>query len=94
MMIWFAGILQYTCCNKTNENKTNKKMLSFECGVFYTITRVDCRVISYKYSWWFDLQVSYKILVVIRPVKIKQKIKTRWVVIVVSFTQLRALTVE
>ena len=44
MMIWFAGILQYTCCSKTNENKTNKKMLSFECDVFYTITRVDYRV--------------------------------------------------
>ena len=25
MMIWFAGILQDTCCNKTNENKTTKK---------------------------------------------------------------------
>ena len=26
MMIWFAGILQTnTCCNKTDENKTNKK---------------------------------------------------------------------
>ena len=50
MMIWFAGILQDTCCNKTNENKTNeqKKKLSCECGVFYTITRVDYRVISYN----------------------------------------------
>ena len=38
------------------------------------------------------MQVSLKILVVIRPMKIKQKIKTRWVVSVVSFTQLRALT--
>ena len=45
MMIWFAGILQNTCCNKTNENKTNKKKtLSCECSVFYTITHVDYRV--------------------------------------------------
>ena len=50
MMIWFAGILQNTCCSKTNENKTNKKhWQSCECGVFYTITRVYHRVISYKY---------------------------------------------
>ena len=50
MMVWFAAILQDTCCNKTNENKTNKqKTLSSKCGVFYTITRVDYRVISYKY---------------------------------------------
>ena len=49
MMIWFAGILQNTCCNiKTNQNKTNKK-LSCECSVFYKITRVDYRVISYNY---------------------------------------------
>ena len=53
MMIWFAGILQNTCCNKTNQNKTNKKLwvvsvVSFtqQCD---TITRVDYRVISYKY---------------------------------------------
>ena len=33
-----------------NENKTNnKKKLSCEFGVFYSITRVDYRVISYKY---------------------------------------------
>ena len=50
MIIWFAGIVQDTCCNKINENKTkNKNPLSCECGVFYTITRVDYRVISYKY---------------------------------------------
>ena len=48
MTILFAGILQITCCNKTNENKTKKKVLC-ECGVFYTITRVGHRVISYKY---------------------------------------------
>ena len=24
MVIWFAGILQNTCCNKINENKNNK----------------------------------------------------------------------
>ena len=48
MMIWIAGILQNTCCNKTNENKT-KKTLSCECGVFYTITRVYYLVICYKY---------------------------------------------
>ena len=49
MMIWFAAILQNTCCNKTNENKTNQKTVSCECGVFYTITRVDYKVISYQY---------------------------------------------
>ena len=50
MIIWFAGILQDTCCNKTNENKTkNKNPLSCECGVFYTIMRVGYRAISYKY---------------------------------------------
>ena len=49
MIIWFAGILQNTCCNKTNENKTNLKTLSCKCGVFYTIKRVDYRVISHKY---------------------------------------------
>ena len=27
MKIWFAGILQNTCCNKTNENKTKKTRL-------------------------------------------------------------------
>ena len=27
-MIWFAGILQNTCCNKMNENKPKKKPLS------------------------------------------------------------------
>ena len=44
-MIWFAGILQDTCCNKTNEIKqTKKRTLSCECGVFYTITLVDYRV--------------------------------------------------
>ena len=48
MMTWFAGISQDACCNKTNENKTNKKLLSCECGVFFTIMRVDYRVISYK----------------------------------------------
>ena len=35
-----------------NENKTNnntKKKLSCESGVFYSITRVDYGVISYKY---------------------------------------------
>ena len=49
MMIWFAGILQDTCCNETNENKTNKKK-NTECefSVFYSIT-LDYRVISYKY---------------------------------------------
>ena len=49
MMILFAGILQNTCCNKTNENKTNQKTVSCESGVFYTITRVDYKVISYQY---------------------------------------------
>ena len=49
MMIWFAGISQNTCCNKTNNNKANQKTLSCECGVFYTITRVYYLVISYKY---------------------------------------------
>ena len=49
MMIWFTGILQNTFCNKTNENKTNKKTLSCQFGVFYSIARVDYRVISYKY---------------------------------------------
>ena len=50
MMIWFAGILQNTCCNQTNENKTNKqKTLSCEFGVFYSMTRIDYRVISYNY---------------------------------------------
>ena len=49
MMICFAGILQNTSCNKTNENKTNKKTLSCEFGVFYSITRVAYRVVSYKY---------------------------------------------
>ena len=39
-MIWFADILQNTCCNKANENKT-KKTLSCVCGVFYTIARTD-----------------------------------------------------
>ena len=29
--------------------KENKKTLSCESGVFYTITHVDHRVISYKY---------------------------------------------
>ena len=48
MMIWLAGILQNTSCNKTNEIK-HKKTLSCECGVFFTIMRVDYRVISYKY---------------------------------------------
>ena len=36
MVIWFAGILQNTCCNKINENET-KKTLSCEYGVFYTM---------------------------------------------------------
>ena len=50
MMIWFAGILQDSCCNKTYENKTNQtKTLICECGLFYTIRRVDYRVISNKY---------------------------------------------
>ena len=50
MMIWFAGISLDTCCNNTNANKTTtKKALCCECGVFYTITHVDYRVISYKY---------------------------------------------
>ena len=50
MIIWFAGILKDTCCNKTNENKTkNKNPLSCECGVFHTTILVDYRVISYKY---------------------------------------------
>ena len=50
MMIWFAGILKNTCCNYTNENKTNEqKTLSSEFGVFFTITRVDYRVISHEY---------------------------------------------
>ena len=33
MMIWFAGILQNTCCNRINENKTKKKHWVV-CGVF------------------------------------------------------------
>ena len=33
MMIWFAGILQNTCCNKANKNKTTKKTLSCESGL-------------------------------------------------------------
>ena len=34
MMIWFAGILQNTCCNKANKNKTTKKKtLSCESGL-------------------------------------------------------------
>ena len=50
MIIWFAGIVQDTCCNKINENKTkNKNPLSCECGVFHTTILVDYRVISYKY---------------------------------------------
>ena len=32
-MIWFAGILQNTCCNRINENKTKKKHWVV-CGVF------------------------------------------------------------
>ena len=48
-MIWFAGILQNTSCNKTNENKTNKKTLSCEFAVLYSITPVDYRVVSSKY---------------------------------------------
>ena len=49
MMIWFAGILQNTCCNKTKWMKikqTKKKKLGCEFGVFYLITRIDYRVIS------------------------------------------------
>ena len=46
MMIWFAGILQNTRCNNTNENKTNKKTLSCKCGVFYTITRIDWHYVT------------------------------------------------
>ena len=46
MMIWFAGILQNTCCNNTNKNKTNKKTLSCKCGVFYTITRIDWHYVT------------------------------------------------
>ena len=41
MMIGFGGILQNTCCNKNNENKTTKKTVSFVCGVFYSIVRID-----------------------------------------------------
>ena len=46
MMIWFAGILQNTSCNKTSENKTNQKTLSCECGVFFTITRIDWHYVT------------------------------------------------
>ena len=46
MMIWFAGILQNTSCNKTCENKTNQKTLSCECGVFFTITRFDWHYVT------------------------------------------------
>ena len=31
MMIWFAGILQNTCCNKINENKTKKPLSCVWC---------------------------------------------------------------
>ena len=48
MMIWFAGILQNTCCNKTKwmKIKQSKKKLGCEFGVFYLITRIDYRVFS------------------------------------------------
>ena len=49
MMIWFAGVLQNTSCNKTNEIKQTKKTVSCECGAFYTNTRVDYEAVSYKY---------------------------------------------
>ena len=39
-MIWFAGILQNTCCNKVNENKTKKNTELCMCGVFDIISRV------------------------------------------------------
>ena len=42
MMIWFAGILQDTCCNKTDENKTNKKKtLSWVWCLFHNYARID-----------------------------------------------------
>ena len=31
MMIWFAGILQNTCCNKINENKRKKPLSCVWC---------------------------------------------------------------
>ena len=46
MMIWFAGISQNSCCNKIDENKTNKKTLSCECGVFFTIKRIDWNYVT------------------------------------------------
>ena len=46
MMIWFAGISQNTCCNKIDENKTNKKTVSCECGVFFTIKRIDWNYVT------------------------------------------------
>ena len=42
MMIWFAGVLQDTCCNKTDENKTNKKKtLSWVWCLFHNYARID-----------------------------------------------------
>ena len=42
MMIWFAGVLQDTCCNKTDENKTNKKKtLTWVWCLFHNYARID-----------------------------------------------------
>ena len=50
MRIWFAGILQnIVVVIRQMKIKQTKKTLSCEFGVFYPITLVDCRVISYKY---------------------------------------------
>ena len=46
MMIWFAGISQNTCGNKTNDNKANQKTLSCECGVFYKITHINWHYVT------------------------------------------------
>ena len=45
MMIWFAGMLQNTCCNKINENKT-KKTIEL-CVVSFTWFRAFTYIVSH-----------------------------------------------
>ena len=49
MMIWFTGILENILVVSGQMKIKQTKQLSCEFGVFYSITRVDYRVISYKY---------------------------------------------
>ena len=49
MMIWFAGVLQKTCCNNANKNKANKKHWVVSVMSFNIFKQIDWHYVVRQY---------------------------------------------